>query len=92
MAVTAVDPNQEMWPYARASAARHGVRSLTLVSGVAESLPFADGSFDRAVCTLVRLVGRARAATARIYASPKSPTTTIITQTSQVMGCGNTAV
>ncbi|CAL8470160.1 g9702 [Coccomyxa elongata] len=53
MAVTAVDPNQEMWPYARASAARHGVRSLTLVNGVAESLPFADGSFDRAVCTLV---------------------------------------
>ncbi len=80
MAVTAVDPNQEMWPYARASAARHGVRSLTLVNGVAESLPFADGSFDRAVCTLVRLPGRAWGAIECSHTSPDSPATTIILQ------------
>lgn len=54
MSVTAVDPNKEMWPYAHDSAERHGVRSLILVEGVAEALPFPDQSFDRAVCTLVR--------------------------------------
>jgi ubiquinone/menaquinone biosynthesis C-methylase UbiE len=51
--VTAVDPNPEMWPYARANAARHGLTSLNLVNGVAEALPFPDSSFDRVICTLV---------------------------------------
>ncbi len=51
--MTAVDPNSEMWPYARANAAQHGLRSLNLVNGVAEELPFPESTFDRVVCTLV---------------------------------------
>ena len=52
--VTAVDPNRAMEPYARKNAATHNVEEFQLVEGFAESLPFEDATFDRAVCTLVR--------------------------------------
>ena len=52
--VTAVDPNRAMEPYATKNAATHHLEHFQLVEGFAESLPFEDATFDRAVCTLVR--------------------------------------
>lgn len=52
--VTAVDPNRAMEPYAAKNAAAHHLDDFQLVEGIAESLPFEDATFDRAVCTLVR--------------------------------------
>ncbi len=52
--VTAVDPNPAMQPYAREVAMQHGLKRFTMVQGAAEELPFADNTFDRVVCTLVR--------------------------------------
>ncbi|CAK0773317.1 hypothetical protein CVIRNUC_004052 [Coccomyxa viridis] len=51
--VTAVDPNRAMEPYAAKNAAAHHLEDFQLVEGIAESLPFEDATFDRAVCTLV---------------------------------------
>ena len=52
--VTAVDPNRAMEPYASKNAETHHLKDFQLVEGIAESLPFEDATFDRAVCTLVR--------------------------------------
>ena len=51
--VVGLEPNTAMHGYARASAAAAGLANFSLVTGVAESLPFADASFDVIVATMV---------------------------------------
>jgi SAM-dependent methyltransferase len=52
--VVGVEPNVESFPYARANAAKYGVRGLVLKRGVGERLPdVPDGSVDVVVSTLV---------------------------------------
>lgn len=51
--MVAIDPNTAMQPYARENAARHGIKSLEFITGVAEALPLEDNAVDQAVCTLV---------------------------------------
>ncbi|KAI8477362.1 MAG: S-adenosyl-L-methionine-dependent methyltransferase [Monoraphidium minutum] len=55
LSLTGLDPNPEMQPYARESAAAAGLDpgQLRLVEGSAEAMPFEDGAFDAAVITLV---------------------------------------
>ncbi|KAF8072542.1 METTL7A [Scenedesmus sp. PABB004] len=55
VAVTGLEPNPAMWPYAREAAAAAGLgeQQLALVAGDATALPFEAGRFDVAVITLV---------------------------------------
>ena len=74
--VTAVDPNRAMEPYATKNAATHHLEDFQLVEGFAESLPFEDATFDRAVCTLVRpseaLIWSVQLAVWIVYVMPES--------------------
>jgi SAM-dependent methyltransferase len=49
LSVVALEPSPEMLERARARQAEHGVR-FPLVSGIAETLPFPDRTFDRLLC------------------------------------------
>jgi SAM-dependent methyltransferase len=51
--VVGLEPNTAMHGFARTSAAAAGLDNFSIVTGVAESLPFAEASFDVVVATMV---------------------------------------
>ena len=66
--VTGIDMTPEMLEKARSGAAALGVENVTFVEGEAESLPFADGSFDVVISNgVIDLVPDKDAAFGEIY-------------------------